>query len=245
MPTRKGFSFIPLPKSWPSRVKSAVLQVISLAHYALTYSRSWAADCRNDRVRRMAENSRLKEEVALLHEELRIHRLRMGQMPPHRRPFYPPRERMAILELKAARGWSLAQTAERFLVASETISLWMRRIDEEGPDALVQIPQPVNRFPDFVRYLVQRLKTLCPMLGKKKIAEVLARAGLHLATTTVGRFLKDNPPHEYRDVPEPSPDKPRVVTARYPDHVHHVDLTVVPTLPGFWTTWFPFSLPQR
>jgi len=36
----------------------------------------------------------------------------------------------------------------------------MKRLDEEGADALVQLREPVNRFPDFVRYVVQRLRTL-------------------------------------------------------------------------------------
>jgi hypothetical protein len=34
---------IPLPKQWPSRVRSGVLHAISLAHFSLTYTRSWAA----------------------------------------------------------------------------------------------------------------------------------------------------------------------------------------------------------
>jgi hypothetical protein len=38
----------------------------------------------------------------------------------------------------------------------------------------------VNKFPNFVRHIVQRLKVLCPSLGKVKIAQMLARAGLHL-----------------------------------------------------------------
>ena len=50
-----------------------------------------------------------------------------------------------------------------------------------------QIPEPVNKYPQFVAYLVQRLHALCPTLGKAKIAQTLARAGVHLATTTVGR----------------------------------------------------------
>jgi hypothetical protein len=36
---------IPLPKSWPAKVRSATLQVVSLAKYAAVYTRSWAADC--------------------------------------------------------------------------------------------------------------------------------------------------------------------------------------------------------
>ena len=35
----------------------------------------------------------------------------------------------------------------------------------------------MNRFPDFVRYIVRRLKVLCPTMGKVKIAQVLCRAG--------------------------------------------------------------------
>ena len=83
---------------------------------------------------------------------------------------------MAILELKAARGWSLAQAAGAFLVEPDTIATWLRRIDEDGSSALVQLPEPVNKFPDFVRHIVQRLRTLCPALGKVKLAQVLARA---------------------------------------------------------------------
>jgi transposase InsO family protein len=38
--------------------------------------------------------------------------------------------------------------------------------------------------------------------------------------------------------------KPRVVTAKYPNHLWHVDLTVVPTGLGLWCSWLPFALPQ-
>jgi len=117
----------------------------------------------------------------------------------------------------------------------------MKRLDERGSDALVQLREPVNKFPDFVRYIVGRLKVLCPTMGKVKIAQTLARAGLHLGPTTVGRMLKEKP------VPPPQPameadGKKRVVTSRYPNHVWIVDLTVVPTGPGLWCSWFPFCL---
>jgi transcriptional regulator with XRE-family HTH domain len=159
----------------------------------LTYSRSWAADSSNQRVRLKAECDRLEQEVALRREEIRIKDVRMTQIDPQRRPHYPATERMAILELRATRGWSLEQAAKVFLVTADTISSWMRRIDETGSEALVQTCQPVNKFPDCAGYLVQRLKTLCPSLGKQKIAQVLCRAGLHLGTTTVGRILKEDP----------------------------------------------------
>ena len=41
-----------------------------------------------------------------------------------------------------------------------------------------------------------------------------------------------------------TPMASRIVTAKYPNHVWHVDLTVVPTGVGFWCSWFPFALPH-
>ena len=78
------------------------------------------------RVRLQADNDRMRREIGLLHEELRID-VRMERLPAQRRHHYPPIE----------------------------------RVDDEGPDALVQVREPVNRFRDFVAYLVQRLKVLC------------------------------------------------------------------------------------
>jgi hypothetical protein len=211
-----------------------MLHVVSLARYVVVYTRSWAADSSNARVRFRAERDRSLEDAALLREEMRIKDARMAGLPPHRRPYYPPRERSAILELRAARGWSLQQTADSFMVCPKTIASWMERLDEKGSDALVQLRTPVNKFPDFVRYAVQRLQTLCPTLGKKKLAQVLARAGLHLAGTTIGRIRKERP----KPQPPARSEKPkgsgRVVKARRPNHVWHVDLTIVPTQIGFW-----------
>ncbi len=95
---------------------------------------------------------------------------------PHKRPHYAPIERMAILELRAARAWSAKQTADAFLVTAATIAFWMKCIDEEGSDALVQIREPVNEFPELVRHTVQRFKILCPALGRLKIAQILCRS---------------------------------------------------------------------
>jgi len=235
---------VPLISGWPGSVKSAVLHVISLAHYAIVAARGWAANSINARVRLTAENDRLRQEVELLRQELRIRDARMARIHPRRRPHYRPIERMAILELKAAHGWTVAQTARQFLVEPATVASWLKRIHEDEPNALVQLRQPVNRFPDFVRYIVQRLKTLCPSLGKRKIAQMLARAGLHLGSTTVQRMLKDGPVKPPVEPAGRAVPTGRVVTADYPDHVHHVDLTLVPTSPGLWAPWLPFALPQ-
>lgn len=206
---------IPLPKSWTKHVRTAMLHAISLAQYATAYTRSWAADSANGRIRIKAENDRAQQEILHLREEMRIKDVRMGQISPHRRPYYPPTERMAILELRAARGWSYEQTAETFLVTADTIASWMKRLDEEGPEALVQLREPVNKFPEFVRYAIRLLKALCPRMGKGKIAQLLCRAGLHLGTSTVGRVLKENPkpassqPEDFKDWCDRKTIKPR------------------------------------
>ena len=66
-------------------MKSAVLQVIALAHYAIVYARAWAADSINARMRLSAENDRLQEECVLLREELRIKDTRTAQIAPQPR----------------------------------------------------------------------------------------------------------------------------------------------------------------
>jgi hypothetical protein len=230
MPAKSSSPPIPLPRGWHSHVKSAILHVISLAQYATAHTRGWAANSINQRVRLKGQLEQAEQEIALLREEIRIKDCRMETIPPHRRPHYPSTERLAVLALKAARHWSLAETAKAFLVTADTISSWMRRIDEQGPEALVQTHEPVNRYPDFVTYMVQVLKKLCPTMGKKKLTQVLARAGLHLGITTVGRMLKRKPRRiPSADRSKTSDSKGRIVTAKYPGHLWHVDLTVVPT----------------
>ena len=238
-----------LPSHWNRHVKSALLNIVSLARLACVHTWAWAAGSLDTRTRLAAQLQQARAEIALLREELRIKDARMAQIPAHRRPHYPPTERMAILELRAARGWNQVQTAKAMLVTPETVASWNRRIDEQGPHALVQPLEPVNRFPDFVRHIARCLKALCPSLGKVRIAKTLARAGLHLAATTVGRILKGELPcpdpatTASKDMPSIEAAAPRVVTARHPNHVWHVDLTIVPTV-GFWVPWLPPALPQ-
>jgi len=241
MPRSTQFRPLPLPQGWPYCVRSAVVQVVSLARTALALTQGWASESMNPKLRQQAEEDRLRQEIQLLREEIRIKDARMENIEPHRRPHYPPTARLAILELRAARGWTLAQTARIFQVSPLTIASWMGRLDEQGPDALVRLPEPVNKFPDFVSYLVKRLRVLCPTLGKVKLAQVLARAGLHLGPTTVRRMQRDTRWPEPRRVLQPAP---RFVTARKPNHLWHVDLTTVPTALGFWVCWLPFALPQ-
>ncbi|MBU1734860.1 MAG: DDE-type integrase/transposase/recombinase [Verrucomicrobia bacterium] len=128
------------------------------------------------------------------------------------------------------------------MVDPDTIASWFKRTDD---DAFIQTPVPINKHPDLVHYIVQRLKILCPLMGKKRIAHFLTMAGIKISSSSVGRFLKKPLQPKPPTIEEVTAEKPdNVVTARYPNHVWHIDLTVVPTSSGFRTTWFPFSLPQ-
>ena len=71
---------IPLPKGWPRFMRSAVIQAISLAYCSLTFTRSYAANSINARIRLKQENDRLRQEVALLIEEMRIKDSRMERI---------------------------------------------------------------------------------------------------------------------------------------------------------------------
>ncbi len=241
-----------LPKGWTRTVRSSVLHAVSLASAALTSAWSRAAISRRPRVQTVAELERAKTEIALLKEELSIKDARWSRVPPRRRPYYRPIQRMRILRLKATRSWSTSQTAQIFLVTEETIASWLTRIDEEGERSLVQFAEPVNRFPDYVGYLVRWLKSVCPTMGKVRIAQVLARAGLHLGATTVGRMIKEDKPEKEPDeltldedgdtIP---PSAGRVVNAKYADHIWHVDFSIIPTAAGLWVPWLPYSRPLR
>jgi transposase InsO family protein len=190
---------IPLPAHWPEHAKTALLHAAALAHFALTHIHGWCMSSPIERVKLQGQVDRAQAEFALLREQLRIKDARMVRIPPAHRPHYLPTERLAILQLKAARGWNQAHTARAFLVAESTIASWLRRLEEQGHHALVQTPGPVNKYPHFVSQLVQQLKATLPAMGKVRVASMLARAGLHLSATTVKRMLErplsGHPPH--------------------------------------------------
>jgi len=102
MPVSDSRVDIPLPKGGSRRVRSGAIHAISLARFALTVAQGHAAHSWDAKVRLREENDRLKQEVALPREEPSIKDSRMERIPEQRRPHYPPVERLAILELRAA-----------------------------------------------------------------------------------------------------------------------------------------------
>jgi transposase InsO family protein len=262
-----GCPKIPLPKGWPACAMRGLLHAVAAARLALLNVVTEFEHSVLPRARYTAMVTRLREELSHRDEELRILRCRLEGIPAPNRPHYPPPERLAILTLRAATGWTLAETARRFLVTPKTVQDWMRRLDEHGPSALVALPVPVARFPDYVAVIVQKLRAAVPTMGTRRLADTLARAGLHLSRSTVGRLLtrppsKAPPPgatgsattetargatasdSATANVLKSKSKAQRTVTARYAHHLWHIDLTLLPTSGGFCVPWVPFSLPQ-
>ncbi len=114
MPPRPSLSALPLPRGWSKIVRTGVLHAVSVAAMALTSA--WSRASRSSRHCASAEVDRLRAEVALLTEELDVKDSRWARVPARRRPYYGPVQRMRIQQLRASRGWSTKQTANRFLV---------------------------------------------------------------------------------------------------------------------------------
>jgi hypothetical protein len=101
-----------LPRGWSKHIKSSLVHVIALAAAALTEAWSQAAAGRSKDTRLEVELDRANTEIAMLREELAIKDARWSRLPSRRRPYYSPVERLRILQLKAARGWSSHQVVE-------------------------------------------------------------------------------------------------------------------------------------
>ena len=91
-------------------------------------------------------------------------------------------------------------------------------------------PAPVNRFPLFVRDIIQRLKASVPGRGVARIAGMLARAGLHVARTTVRRFLKDPLRHDSFGTLETPPATRRIRAEKVDGTTHRPSADDTPQL---------------
>ena len=63
---------VTFPDCWPEAIRAAMLHAFSLAHWAVTYSRSWCADSPIARVRLKGQLEQARDEIAMLKEEIRM-----------------------------------------------------------------------------------------------------------------------------------------------------------------------------
>ena len=211
---------IPLPQGWSDLTLMALLHVITLARLAIMNARNWPdAEC--DGLRLRADNDRLKSENALLEREIVIKDARFNRLPPKKRPEYLPSERLEILLIKTMRGLNNSQLARRFQVTVQTVRRWLRGV-RLGKD-VVQLPEKVTRYPDYLRLVIQQLKMYCPLLGRFKIADILARAGLHISASTVRRIIYEAPAVPAVVEDDSISPKPRILKSDYANHIWGVE----------------------
>jgi len=186
-------------------------------------------------VRPMAVINNLRYRLALLERELAVLRSRIEGMEPHKRPHYSGPMRQEILLLTRLNDWNADKAAERFVVHSNTIRLWMRAVREGGAESLLGRPA-WNRFDDAVRWLIHELRELCPEaeFGIRGIAAMIVRHGIQISKSTVQRVLKE--PRTDRPAPTTPDESEESEEVRIPDNlltpgrinrVWHVDLSTI------------------
>ena len=102
-------------------VLSLVDSVAILLSQAYQLARARLASAGSPILRLLAQRDQEATEGDLLRRELGVFRAQRGGLLPHRRPDYRPEQRLAILQLRRLRGWSIQKTAEHFLLHRNTI----------------------------------------------------------------------------------------------------------------------------
>jgi putative transposase len=179
-----------------------------------------------------------------LKRELAILRASRRSMPPHKRPEYPARQRLAILQLKRHRGWSNAKTAKQFVIHPNTLRSWIRAAEGRGRLSLLEDAIRWNRIDDVVRWASHELRRLCPEreFGTRTLARHLVRAGVAISRSTVQRVLREEKPKRPRR-PRRSPmaeaagvEPHHLLKPAHRNHIWHLDLTCIRIL------WFRFTI---
>lgn len=234
------------PRQWPANYVPLLLDIAAIIQSVFVKSYAWCHQSQIPSVRLAEQLHRADCMTTALQEIVRILSARITKVPSKKRPHYEPEERMAILLLREKMSWSIPKTAQVFLLNAATIRTWIKRAGDDTDNPLLKVNPPVNKFPDVVRFVTLYLKRFYPKMGKRRIANLLSAAGLAISISTVGRMLNSpnqKPPKKQAKISGP-PDKnaDRLVTAKYPNHVWHIDLSVVPIHTGMATRLWPHNL---
>lgn len=223
----------PLPSSARERAEGyflkALLSATELLGRALGRSLGQLHDSEIARNARYAETEELRLKLRLADEKNAILAARWHKIPERHRPHYTPSLRYRILQVKKLEGLSRRETGRTFQLAKNTIARWEQEAsgDPETPTAgsMVKPIPPVRRFADVVRHVVH-VMDLAGFGGNDSIARHLARAGVKLASRTIGRIRKEKR-HTSAPTPLAAAPLPKSVIARYPNHLWMADLTEI------------------
>ena len=89
------------------------------------------------------ERDQLAFENRLLRRQCKILVNRLERIEPHRRPRYTPTERLWILWSMALWQWNVDQTAQQFVLHTNTIRLWLKAIKGEDGQRLPRLRSAV------------------------------------------------------------------------------------------------------
>jgi transposase InsO family protein len=195
-------------------------------------------------LRLLVQRDQAITETELLRRELAILRAQRNRIAPHRRPDYAPSQRLAILQLRRLRGWTIVQTADHFVLHPNTVRSWISAAEGGKKTRLFADALSWNRIDDAVRWAVQEIRRFCPEpeFGTRTMARHLIRAGIAISRSTVQRVLREetptpSSPHKHAAMAVPLGEEPdHLLTPTEPNHVWHMDFTCLRIL------WCHFTL---
>ncbi len=207
-------------------------------------ARSRLASAASPILRLMIQRDHEVTESELLRRELDILRAGRENMPPQKRPYYRPAQRLAILHLMRLRDWNLKTVAQRFVIHENTVRAWIKAVEGNGKPNLMAGAIVWNRMDDAVRWAAQELRRLCPEpeFGTRTMARHLLRAGIQISRSTVQRVLREAEPEKPLRRPRPAMEEPagvkpdRLLNPKHANRVWHSDIT------QFRILWFTFYI---
>jgi len=192
----------------------------------------------------MIQRDHALAETELLRREIAILRGQRQDTRSHQRSAYSPEQHFAIVQLKRLRGWTLAETARRFVVHENTLRRWIHAIEGNGNARLLAGAVVWNKIDDAIHWAVHELQRLCPEpeFGTRSIARQLVKAAVRISRSSVQRILREPKPTKPQTpakrkpaMEEPAGTTPHhLLLPKHPNHVWHMDLTCV------WVLWFTF-----
>ncbi len=198
---------------------------------AMQLARARVASVGSSVLRMMAERDHAHGESDLLRRELEVFRAQRENMQPHKRPEYPPEQRLAILQIMRLRGWNAVVTAKRFVLHPNTVRAWVQAVEGRRESGRLLGDLPWNRVHDAVRWAVHELRRLCPEpeIGTRTVARHLLRSGIQISRSTVQRVSREEKPPSPRrsraGMLEAAGAQPRHLLAPVsPNEVWHLDL---------------------
>ena len=157
---------------------------------------------------------------------------RWDRLPERRHPHYRRSERYRILRIRQLLSLSLAETARRFRISSDTVAGWERQLEHEAGDTVGSLVRPGLPFADMpTRSTLGEDHGFGGVWCLRNHRTDARSSPLELSERTVARILQEN-----ILMPSGAPDlvmpMPRAVRARYPNHIWVSDITEIKSLFG-------------